>query len=297
MRKTNKLDAVLPLLLRDCERAELLFRSLDCHFSALNTCWIVARDNEAAEIRARLRRPDCEVIKESDLIPELPAYRWLAKKFGRSITGWFVQQIIKFAIAERATTEFFLTLDADVLCLRPTSFPDLVRDGRAIAQLLDQDLHPDWYRRAEKLLGCKRPPNTHGVTPAIFSRTAVLELQEYLSGRIALPLRAAGTLPRGELCASWRSYLIRSIPWTEYSLYHTFLHHRRKFDLFHFDGGPCALYDNKRCLWTQDRSETWTFDPNLEGNARFIIVQSATSYPVETIRKLVEPYLNGSFHS
>jgi len=48
------------------------------------------------------------------------------------IQGWYLQQLIKLAIAEHIKTDFYLTLDADVICVKPVYFSDLVKDGCAV---------------------------------------------------------------------------------------------------------------------------------------------------------------------
>jgi Family of unknown function (DUF6492) len=58
---------------------------------------------------------------------------------------------------------------------------------------------------------------THGVTPAILSREATILLQDYLTTR--------ARMLRLDARSNWRTFLVLSIPWTEYALYYTFLEH------------------------------------------------------------------------
>ena len=63
------------------------------------------------------------VINEEDLLPALRDF----PKCG----GWYRQQLIKLATANLVNTEFFLTLDADVILCKPLRLEDLVRSGES----------------------------------------------------------------------------------------------------------------------------------------------------------------------
>ncbi len=225
----RKMDAVVPLLARDLERFEVMARSITANFRDLGTCWVVGPDWERTEIEPKIRQfPAFRFIGESEVVPELAAYRRLPRRYSKRIKGWYVQQLIKLAIASRVTTQHYLTLDADVICVRRVSLGDLVRRGKALVCVTDKDLHPEWYAETAKVLGYARPSaRTHGVTPALFNTEAVLKLQDYLAQRVCPPLRVvAHIFGKGygsDVLATWRAFLIRAIPWTECSLYHGFL--------------------------------------------------------------------------
>jgi hypothetical protein len=50
------------------------------------------------------------------------------------------------AISEGVKTDFYLTLDVDVICLKAVSFFNLIQKDRAIAMTTLGDWHPDWYK-------------------------------------------------------------------------------------------------------------------------------------------------------
>jgi hypothetical protein len=64
------------------------------------------------------------------VIPEFRLFRpegcRLSKGPGQWISGWFVQQLVKLSIARIVSSPFYLTLDADVMCVRHTEYTDLV---------------------------------------------------------------------------------------------------------------------------------------------------------------------------
>lgn len=304
----HKLDAVLPLRRCDHARFTILDRSLRRNLRDLNRCWVVTTDAEHGEL-ARLIPDDIyRVIPESAVIPEIGFYRRLYRLLrttafvtwcmnGRfDTTGWFVQQLVKLAIAARIETDFYLTLDADVICLKPVGHDDLIRDGRAVTNTSEIDRHPDWYAHAERILGVRRSGLTHGVTPALFNREAMLRLHALLGTRISRGARALGALfPRSSrpvnLIRSWRSHLLRNTPWTEYSLYHTFLESAGLFDRYHIRREDDAIYDNANSIWNVQDFRDDAFEAFMNGPAYFLVVQSNTEIPADTVREKIAAYL------
>ena len=115
------------------------------------------------------------------------------------------------------------------------------------------------------------------MTPAVLARDAVLALAQYLE------TRSAG---RG-----WRSYLVRNLPWTEYSLYNTFLEGVGLLDRYHVDGGEDSIYGN--AVWMEGQWAEWdaaaSFGPAVP--FCFSVVQSATRIPPEAVWERVEPHV------
>lgn len=98
MTKCEKLDAVIPLLLKDFQRFEILDKSLKKFCTDLiNICWVVVRDDEYIELVKKIKNSFYEVIPESSIIPELTFYRHVR----RIPSGWFIQQLIKLAISQK----------------------------------------------------------------------------------------------------------------------------------------------------------------------------------------------------
>ena len=304
----RSLDAVLPLRARDYGRFQILDRSLRRNFRDLNRCWVVTMDAEECELRSRIGGPPYRVLPESAIVPEIAAYRalyrgWYATTVGARIakgrydaTGWFVQQLVKLAISDRVESEFYLTLDADVICMKPVGYDDLVESGRAIANLRSEDVHPDWYASAERILGQRRSGRTHGVTPAVLARDAVHRLRAFLATRVGERARRLGSLfPQGsrmrDLFCSWRSHLLRNTPWTEYALYFTFLESTGAFDTFHVARGPDAIYDNARSVWFERDFANAPLEAFMHGPAPFWVVQSNTHIPPDRVWEKVRPYL------
>jgi hypothetical protein len=275
------LDAVLPLTLSDAERAQILFRSLERFFEPLGTCFVVAPAAELDALRAHVPGGRYELLPEDELVPELRRHqargRLLARLWlGMPAHGWHVQQLVKLAAADLVASDAYLTLDADVICARPTGYDDLVgAGGRAVAQLTPPH-HPEWNDTAAELLGLPRSGRQHGVTPAVLARAGVQALAQHLEDRSGEP---------------WRRHLLRRLPWTEYSLYGTFLEGAGRWEELHLDGGEEALYGNG--VWIHGQWAGWEpaaffGDP---ASPPFTVVQSATWIRPEDVWARVEPYV------
>ena len=181
---TQKLDAVLPLMLRDYARFEILQKSFKVFFKDLGKFWVVTLDHEFDQIKSLISDEQYCVISESSLVPEFKIFTSSSRfSLFRSLPGWFKQQVIKIAIADKIETDFYITLDADVICTRPVCYGDLIRDGRAICYIHRTHEHPDWYGWVEKVLkmNSRSRDFLHNVTPVVINKHAMLELQTYLT--------------------------------------------------------------------------------------------------------------------
>jgi Family of unknown function (DUF6492) len=65
--------------------------------------------------------------------PEIAIYRCLYRVTPAEpedgLRGSQFHQLIKMAMAEQVQTPFCLTLDADVFCMKPVCYKDLIREG------------------------------------------------------------------------------------------------------------------------------------------------------------------------
>lgn len=306
--KAPALEAVLPLRQHDRARFDILDRSLRRNFPDLSRCWVVTTDAEHGKLQRSIDGDCYRVIPESEVVPEIGTYRRLYRLLygtgfsarrmnGRfDATGWFIQQLVKLAIAERIESDFYITLDSDVVCMKPVSYGDLIEDGRAVTNTREEDVHPEWYANSERVLGMTRSGLTHGVTPAVLNQEAVLKLHEHLASRVGRTARALGSVfPRGslprDLFRSWRSQLLRCTPWTEYSLYHTFIEGTGQFDRYHVRRGGEAIYDNYRSVWFERDFQDMQLDDFMQGEALFLVMQSNTGIDPGLVWEKVRGYL------
>ncbi|WP_073072260.1 DUF6492 family protein [Phormidesmis priestleyi] len=312
----RKLDAVIPLTLKDYPRFEILHTSLKLFFKDLGKCWIVTPDHEFEQIKSLISDEQYCVIPESSLVPEFKIFR-SSNRFSifKSVPGWFKQQIIKIAIADKIETDFYLTLDADVICTKPVYFEDLIKDGRAVCYIHQTHTHHDWYGWAEEVLKmtARSRELLHNVTPAVLSKQAMLELQTYLTQvyhKTKFPLRRRDLkvvalkflttfLPKKSTLRhqllSWRSYLSVCTPWTEYGLYYIFLEETNRFDKYHIEVTD-PIYTNDDSVWYKETFESWdvekVFSP--ESSHFFVIVQGWLDLDIQEVWQKVDQYLNKS---
>lgn len=301
------MDAVLPLTLRDAERAELLFESLAKNFTGLRRIWVMCPDAQVKDITvryARLNLPfELRIEPELGLVPE----------FNLRIrqSGWFRQQVIKLAIHERIESELYLTLDADVICTRPVTAAQLIGTGKGACHTFSLPEQAYWYQRVEDVLRIKAPRlgTSHNVTPALLHKRGVQALQHHIETMIT-----TGTYSRGKRglkqrwhlftnrnrrdLAAWRIFLVAARPWTEYALYYTFLEATGLFDRLHEYTAHC-IYDIDLSLWHADGNELpadWNPTPAFVGAGPpwFIVAQSNTGVSASGIRNKLTPLLGSS---
>jgi len=289
---SNKLDAVLPITLNDLERAKILLKTCSYFFEDLETLWVVVPDKAIDTTKAALKYEKVEVIGETDLVPEFRIHYFME--------GWFKQQLIKLAIAEKIRNDFYVTFDSDVLCVQRIRYASLIHDGKAICQLEAPGTHEKWYGWAEKVLKVRRSGRAHGVTPAVISRHAVVSLFEYLERNNNFLFQlTARLLPEKSWLRNYlqghRGILARSLPWTEYAIYYTFLEAMNLFDKYHFvkPPGEC-VYSN--CVWWKDRNDFNNWEPHKSFGEDvgffFSIIQSNTGITPEQILNKISFYID-----
>lgn len=127
-------NAVLPLAIggerNDLARAILQGRSLRHFFrrDELLRVSVVGRAGELQQIADALKPLEApwlqyNLIDEATIDPGLPASK---------VEGWYKQQIIKMAAPEWLGANFWMTLDADVVCTKLIGIDDLLPGGRAL---------------------------------------------------------------------------------------------------------------------------------------------------------------------
>jgi hypothetical protein len=295
----QQLDAVLPLKFNDYKRFSILRASLKKFMKDLRKLFVIVPDKEVESLRSKIKDNHYKIIPETAVVPEF--------KLFKNYPGWNKQQLIKLAAAEIVETDFYLTLDADIICVRPTSFSDLVKDGRAYCfkHGLERsaEMFKQWYRDAERVLKINHAEYHHDVTPAVLSREGMLRLHKHLA-RISRNSRTGfnkrDLLRRGVTVlakfipkmsfADWRLYLLRSGQWTEYSLYYAFLEAFDLFEKYHF------LLDSRisgNSVWEIDQYDSWDPASSFLGERTFYfsVIQSNTGINPDEIWEKVRPYL------
>ena len=164
------------------------------------------------------------ILNEQELCPELSEDPNTDHPWPTINKGWHRQQLLKLACHQRVRTPFYMTLDADIIFVRPFSALTLIRCDKSIVNTQTaEDYRRVWVPEiaeeeiecrverdglSARILGMKRSRNFfYGETPVVLSTRVVEKLAAHLtavSGR------------------NWRQYLLKELPWTELSLYFTF---------------------------------------------------------------------------
>jgi len=287
---SGTISGVLPLkvygrrYIDDFARCHILFTSL-ATFAARDLfadIFIVvpARERRFAEaLRDEWPSLPLSVVSEEDILPDIRPHP--------KVGSWYRQQVIKLSAANLSQTEFFLTFDSDVLLCKPMGAADILRDGKALLQAEQRQVHAKWWTSSATLLGVPLDLSAPGmsVTPAILSRSICRRLFEHLEERYN---------------QSWTAALLERVPvswenWTEYSLYYLTAEYYGLLDHYHF---PPAAAPGMRlmCLsnvWGAQDFDNWKmeacFSPDEPGY--FAIIQSKTKIPLATICHRIEAHL------
>jgi Family of unknown function (DUF6492) len=286
--ETTSVSGLLPLKIsgrhygENLARLDLLLSSIT-HFAPalLDELLVVARADEADQIGSYLDQwPELplRMIVEDEYFP---AFHRFSRPW--QVRPWQRQQVIKLNAPAMTKAQFVLTLDPDVLGLKPITRELLVPDGRALLEPEPRSVHRRWWRDSADLLdvdpGLERRGMT--VTPAVLS-TALL-------GEVQRRLEAVGGRP-------WMEILLTSYcDWTEYALYLLAAERASLVEPYHLwaddPAAPAHLHAHPALsIWGgagASRAEVETLfeasDPGL-----FAVVQSNSGLPATDIAAAIE---------
>ena len=186
---------VLALHKNDIERALVLFDSLQLHQNdCIHSLIVLVPDLQLYFIRSTFDwsssflfpvyiYPDSMLIDGDILANSYP---------------YAIQMSLKLLVAKIIQTDFYLTLDADVLLLQPINSSMLIINNKAIYEHEPRLLHhPDWWTGSEHLLNITHDnPSDQGfsVTPALLSTQGSLltlkRIQQVMTARLNTPLNS-----------------------------------------------------------------------------------------------------------
>jgi hypothetical protein len=297
------MDAVLPVTAASCARAvAFLLPSLRRHYRDLETLWVASPGADLGAVKALVQpaAPGFRVrfCADEDIVPEFHLHERLG--FPR-VGGWFRQQIVKLAFAEHVTSEFYLILDDDLLAVSDFGDVDCLPEGRALrgqdrAGHRARQIAPDspdnldiWLTWSGRVLQCPPLDYQPDVTPSILSRAAVRQLAGWLEehcrpGAARWKLGALfGRLTGTRGLRSWRGRLLASLPWTEYTLYDTFLVRHGDFGAYHREPTDTLLLGN--AAWNLQQFERWRPRPTDDHGRRllFNLVASRSGPAIEAV--------------
>ncbi|WP_417411100.1 DUF6492 family protein [Hoeflea sp.] len=152
----------------DLDRCRLMCESLDRFLSGDWHHYLLVEPRDVAAFRS-LEGPRRTVVSEAELFPSwLRAFPdpasfggrrvWLSP-FSLPLRGWHAQQIRRLALARHVDADMLLSIDSDVVMVRPYDPSNMWEDGRMRLFRIDggiiQDMaeHRQWLAHAGKLLG------------------------------------------------------------------------------------------------------------------------------------------------
>ena len=254
----SKIQAVLPVSLKDINRSKILLQSLNTFFDPDSLDKILIIVPEIEPMKSMLSsfplKFKTRLLIEKEIIPEKD---W--KKFNKK-DGWIKQQILKIQAAKYITTDFYLCLDADIICFKDTDYSKLIKNNRPIANIELKSFHQKWWNKSHKVL---KTPKTNskngiGVTPSILITNEVLGLIKHLE-------------------ASYKQSFIKTLcqkkGWTEYTLYWLYLEFCTNKNLYKHDE---ILYGES--IWQSSVKTKTLFDTVFrnENTGYFIVCQGTT---------------------
>lgn len=273
----------------DLDRCALLCESLDRFLLGDWHHYLLVEPGDVAAFKP-LQGPRRTVVSEADLFPwwlrsfpdpsNLGRRRVWLSPFSVPLRGWHAQQIRRMAMARHIDAEMLLSIDSDVVMVRPFDPSGMWADGNMCMYRIDAGIsremteHQQWSAHAGKLLGLSA-----AVTPApdyintfigwrADAARAMLDHIEKISGR------------------NWVRALISSRAISECMIYGRFVDEVQNGEGHtHSDQPLCHV------LWRREaHPETLeglkTFMAELKPEQVAVGVQSFVDHPISDIRRL-----------
>ncbi len=279
--KTNpaneKQTIVLPLGPKDGARFQNLYKSMRkfFDFSSVSEWIIITPDKTAGYVQEVMNVLDDTTRELVTLLDDTEVIPVMKKK---PTSNWMTQQIIKLGVASLIKTRFYLILDSDLLCIKPTSFTDLVVNGKAMVNMYNSDSEvtlPDWWKSSETTLQLKmNSPTYFGVTPAMLATEVVLGLHKHIE-----------TIHNQE----WSEYLLDNVynfSFTEFCLYGVYVMATKQFQTFHIPTQN-GVYNSDKSVWFESQFKALDLGQIVrQAHAlpgHFLVMQSNTGIPASEV--------------
>jgi hypothetical protein len=312
---------ILPLTMNDIDRALILLTSLTIPSSnssdniernaAIYELLIIVPDEQFSLLSLALQGFQStlpfpfRLLTESILFPSLFTS-------SSSFDGYLLQMLIKLYIAEFIQTLYYITLDADIICLHPTLFTSFLPSSSSSSGSTTNefnyripyhyesiDIHPLWWIGSAQLLQVSHLITTStsassttlneeqeegkigfGVTPAILSTWASLLVLYELQIRQQLTIY---TMMNGfGITQIWSEYTLYRLTLEKYSLF-SFLH--EKEEKRHENNNNNNDHDNHQetlqlhCynIWFTNQLPWLVREAKQQKNCLFSVIQSTAN--------------------
>ncbi|GAB5360216.1 hypothetical protein AAMO2058_000608500 [Amorphochlora amoebiformis] len=293
----GKISIVETLQAKDLQAFDIQLMSLKKNFKLedLSVFLIVASPEDFTTVDAHVRKCNekyegtfpFRVVSASAIVPEQEymtkhSETEVAPYYKEHHFGYITRMIAKLSAFEWIPGEFYLALDADVMCVKPTSYATLIPHGKAIT-----NFGKGKYDTAYQWKGAKHvldaPKSMHadqtvyGGVPSIYHRMAVNKLKTYLEIIYQQP---------------WRYSLLRYLyGWSDYSLYFSFLKIAGIFDKHH-SAVRDGLFRSQDGRIGSDELQKWG-ESNLtpsQDPGYFVHLNGMIELPVSEVNSKIRPY-------
>lgn len=332
----SSLTLVLALIAADLPRAFILLSSLsqipaECPVYEM---LLFTPENDEAQIRNALHHLNLSfpirVVSEVQLLGRLPSpfrlvysgiqmpHATLTPAHAHYYT-YGIQMAIKLLAARMVKTDFYVTLDADVVLLQHEALERVVVDGKAVYEDESRDVHRFWWRGSAEILGLVDGGSLEenlgeggdgfSVTPAVLSTYGSLVTLSQLEDRFQQPQLPKEESSDSVWIAAWLQSLgalvvsavdsadRRVVVWSEYTLYRLALSSVGLFSLLHVpEGSADSLVPPLRLhcydVWfPQDlpwkHEEIWNLKKQNMLQCIFSVVQSSSNAEVDLVHSQV----------
>ncbi|PCK09041.1 MAG: hypothetical protein COA42_06060 [Alteromonadaceae bacterium] len=250
--------------------------------------FVICPDDEMQEIQENLKKHQnydtLTFVSEDSLVPDamkIKAY----DPDGRG--GWYFQQVLKIACATLVKTDFYITLDSDVILMKPMQVAQLFSGERSFVNVEDkayyQKMYTEEFAEEEYMVKTGRYlravevlelEETERSSVQIFGETPVT-LNKHISNALIAHMSALSDTP-------WYELLMRQSGWTEYGLYFMFAQKTNLLDKYHVVASPDHVLDLSRSAWhlsshyivPRNYDHAHFFGNASENGGLFLVIQS-----------------------
>lgn len=258
-----RVTLVLTLTIDDAHRALMLIASIRahelCERKRIHELLVVVPDAHVFALDILKQVNHClaiSIVEESSLFDGMIQSTW---------PKYALQMALKLVVAQRVTTKYYITLDADNIVVGPLDLTELFPGGKGVFAAEPRSIHPHWWDGSSQVLGLNEdasPDAMFGVTPAIISTMGALVTTALIRERFKN--------------SNWGQVWIESwgfrMWWSEYTLYRLALDKR---DIFWELHTPSTTEPLCNAIWFQEELP-WNSRSAFENKSCiFSLVQSS----------------------
>lgn len=199
-----------------------------------------------------------------------------------------IQMSLKLLVSSIVRTDFYITLDADLICLHPNLFSQLIQpDGRAIYHHESIEVHQEWWFGSWNILGLTKehmiasyPDIGFHVTPSVLSTYGAMLTVNMIEENM-------GSIDQ------WLHSLSNERMWSEYTLYCSALTYLGLMNQLHAESSTTSVIDENgdskplllHCnnVWYHEQLPWDAVSAKANENCLFSVVQSTTNVKASTL--------------